>query len=170
MATRDASRIRIKFPDLDYDGDGAVDALSAFFLCIFDGPNWSGFSKPSIKTTISCDVADLDDWGNLIETLRSGKVVKHGSLTVKVDWDPNETTKGGKALAAFYADSYGNYEIYIPANAGETTGPILTIPGTVSMFKPEGTVVTEDDNARLSAELTLDLAGAMVITAAVSPP
>jgi hypothetical protein len=165
MADRDASRIKLKYPNLDYDGDGAVDSASAFYPCIFGGPNWSGFTKTAVNTT--CSNTTRDDWDNIIKTYRSGRVIDMGTLTFDIDWDPNlVSTEESLILAAFYDGRTGNYQVEIPKEGSEDEGPIITIPGVQTNFTPGGTVLAEGDEARLSASVTIQIAGPIVITAA----
>lgn len=151
---------------MDYDGDMALDAASEFEMCVFSGPTWSGFTKSAVPTTCSNDT--LDDFGNLIETFRAGTVIDFGTLDFVVDWDPNSTTHGGKELGAFRSKLSGDWKIKIPANVGEDTGPIINIPGVVTMFKPQGTVRSTNEEARLAAGLTIKLSGSLSVTPAVA--
>jgi len=165
MADRDSNRIVIECPSIDFDGDGAADVSAEFNLCVHSGPNWSGFTKEAVNTTCSSDT--LDNWGNLIETYRAGTLIDFGEVSFGVDWDPDSTTEGGKELGAFYSRVEGNWEIRIPANIGETTGPILVIPAVCTGFTPKGTVRSAGEEARFGADLTLKITGAISITAAV---
>jgi len=164
MADRDAARIKIKFPDMDYDGTGVVDAASAFYVCVFEGPTWSGFSKPATMVTNTTD--SLDAWGNLIHTYRGGTVIDHGTLTIGVDWDI-DSTDGGLEYSAFLSRITGSFIVEIPANAGETTGPTLTIPGVITDFTPQGTVLGTGDEARWAASIVIQLSGAITFAVAV---
>ena len=160
----DASRITIAFPDMDYDGDGAVDASSGFTACVFAGPNWSGFNKPSIPTTCSSDT--LNSWGNLVKTFQSGTIVDYGTISPIIDWDI-ANTEGGDLFGAFQSRVGGDFTIQIPASVGETTGPIITIPGIVEGFTPQGEVLGEGDEARFAAQVVIKITGDLSFTAAV---
>ena len=92
MADRDAARIKLKFPDMDYDPSGVVDSATAFYCFIFEGPSWSGFDKPATMTTTTADA--LDGWGNIVQTYRGGTVIDYGTLTMGVDWDIDNTNGG----------------------------------------------------------------------------
>jgi hypothetical protein len=164
MADRDAARVVLGFPDMDYDGDGAVDVASGFDVCIFDGPTWSGFDKPATETTATCDA--LDAWGNIIRTYRGGTIIDNGTLTMGVDWDITDTD-GGKEYGAFMSRVSGNFTVSLPANIGETTGPVITIPGVITNFTPQGTVLGTGDEARWAASIVLQISGALTFTAAV---
>ena len=54
--------------------------------------------------------------------------------------------------------------VYFPAESGETTGPIITIPGHFTDMTPITDVLAEGDNARSRATLVLKLAGDWAIT------
>ena len=163
MADRDAARVVIGFPDMDYDGDGTVDSSSGFNPCVFDGPTWSGFDKPATQTTGSCDTADA--WGNIIRTYRGGTIIDNGTLTMGVDWDITDTD-GGKVYGAFMSRVTGNFTVTLPANVGESTGPIITIPGVLTNFTPQGTVLGTGDEARWAAQIVIQISGAISFTAA----
>lgn len=163
MADRDAARIKLKFPDMDYDASGAVDSASAFYVCIFEGPTWSGFTKPATQTTCSSDT--LDSWGNIIHTYRGGTIIDNGTLTFGVDWDITDTN-GGKEYGAFMSRVSGNFLVELPANIGETTGPVITIPGEITDFTPQGQVLGTGDDARFAASIVLQISGAISFTAA----
>lgn len=165
MANRDASRIKLKYPDLDYDGDGTVDSASAFYPCIFGGPNWSGFTKTAVDVT--CSNTARDDWDNIIKTYRSGRVIDMGTLTFDIDWDPNlVSSEQSLILAAFYDGRAGNYLIEIPKEGSEDQGPIITVPGVQVGFTPSGNVLAEGDEARLAAQVVIQISGAISIDAA----
>lgn len=164
MADRDAARVVIGFPDMDYDGDGAVDVASGFDACVFEGPTWSGFDKPATETTCSADT--LDAWGNLIRTYRGGTIIDNGTLTMTVDWDI-DNTEGGDEYGAFMSRVTGNFTVSLPANVGETTGPVITIPGVLTKFTPQGTVLGTGNEARWAAQIIIQISGALSFTAAV---
>lgn len=165
MAERDSSTIKLKYPDLDYDGDGSVDGGSAFYPCIVGGPNWSGFKKTPVSTL--CSNSTLDDWGNLIKSFRSGKILDLGTITLEIQWDPNlVSSEESLILAAFYDGTEGDYLIEIPAEGAETTGPVITIPAIQEGFTPMGEVLVEGDQARLRASVVLRIAGAITVAAA----
>jgi len=159
----DASRVKIQFPDMDYDGDGAVDSTSAFFACVFSGPDWSGFTKTAVNTT--CSNATLDAWGNLIKTYRGGRIIDQGTITISVDWSPIDAD-GGKVYGAFASTVSGNFLVQLPPEAGETTGAFLTIPGEIEQFTPMGKVLAEGDEARWAASIVIRISGAITFAAA----
>jgi len=161
-APRDTSRATITFPDLDLTGSGTVGG--GFEACVFSGPTWSGFSKPETEITCSGDAEDV--WGNLIRTFRSGTMVDLGTLNFMIDWDIDNTT-GGDAYGAFMSTPGGSFVIQLPAETGETTGPIITIPGIITNFAPQGEVISEGDESRLLADITLKITGALSFTAPV---
>jgi hypothetical protein len=156
MAIRDTSRIKVKFFEQTTVPTGTgptpdpVDANSDVYMCLIDGPNWSGFTRGDVETT--CSNTTLDAWGNLIRQYEGGKMVDLGTLTLTVDWDPDDAY-GGREWAAFFDGRAGNLLIEFPAKAGETTGPILTVNGYCNSFTPSGTVLSDDDNSRSKAEL-----------------
>ena len=164
MADRDASRIVIAFPDLDYDGDGATDLTSAFDACVFSGPAWSGFDRPSTETT--CSSNTLDSWGNLIRTFRGGSVIDYGSITLGVDWDPDESTVGGKIFAVSKIRDAFTIDIELPAEGAETTGPKIQFSVVCTNYTPQGEILGTEDEARFAAELTFKLCGAPTFVAA----
>lgn len=167
MANRDASRIKLKYPDLDYDGDGSVDATSAFYACVYGGPNWSGFTKT--KVNVTCSNTTLDDWGNIVKQYRSGRIIDLGTVSFDIDWDPNlVSTEESKALAAFYDGRAGDYLIEIPAEGTETAGPVLTLNMIQESFTPGGTVLAEGDEARLTASVSFQI-NSITVTAATTP-
>lgn len=158
MSNRDASRIRVKFFQQDTDPstvpDGGVEAGSDAYVCLLDGPNWSGFTRGDVETT--CSETSEDPWGNLIRTYRAGKIVDLGTLTLTVDWDPDDDY-GGREFQAFMDGRTGNLLIEFPAASGETTGPVLTLNGYCNSFTPAGTVLSDDDASRSTAELVYKL-------------
>lgn len=167
MADRDISRVKLKYPDLDYDGDGTVDTSSAFYACVFGGPNWSGFDKGMVETT--CSNATLDDWGNIIRTWRSGRIIDLGTVQFDLDWDPNlVSTEESLILAAFYDGREGDYLLEIPAEGTETAGPVITLSAIQTNFTPTGTILATGDEARSAASVTLKL-NAISIAAATTP-
>jgi hypothetical protein len=167
MANRDASRIKLKYPDLDYDGDGSVDSTSAFYACVHGGPNWSGFTKT--KVNVTCSNTTLDDWGNIVKQYRSGKIIDLGTVSFDIDWDPNlVSTEESLALAAFYDGRTADFLLEIPAEGAETAGPILTLTMVQEGFTPTGNVLAEGDAARLSATVMFQI-NAIAVTAATTP-
>lgn len=159
---RDTSRATITFPDLDLTGGGTVDVGSGFEACVFAGPTWSGFNKP--ETEITCSADAVDAWGNLIRTYRAGTMVDLGTLTFTLDWDIDNST-GGDGYGAFSGTPAGDFVFTLPAEGAEATGPVITIPGTITNFTPQGEVISEGENSRLLAEVTLRITGAMTFTA-----
>jgi len=157
---RDASRIRLKLPDIDIDQDGsAADDANSAFVCVTGNVSWSGFKRQSIKTT--CTETPVDGWGNIVHTYRAGKFVDMGTLTFDVDWDPDtEDLING----AFRMNLNKNYEVHFPAEVGETTGPVLTLPGHITDMTPMTEALTEGDGARSRATMILKLAGDWTIT------
>lgn len=167
MANRDASRFKLKYPDLDYNGDGTVDSGSTFYPCVFSGPNWSGFSKGMVNVT--CSNTSLDAWGNIVKKYRSGKILDLGTVGFGIDWDPNLVSeKQSLVLAAFFDGREGTYLLEIPAEGNETAGPVLNIVGIQTDFVPGGEILAEDDEARLSATVTIKI-NALSVTAATTP-
>ena len=85
MAIRDTSRIRVKFfaQTTAPTGTGAapdpVNASSNVYMCLVDGPNWSGFTRGDVETT--CSNTTLDAWGNLIRQYEAGKLIDLGTHT-----------------------------------------------------------------------------------------
>ena len=159
---RDTSRATITFPDLDIIGGGTVDVGSGFEACVFSGPTWSGFSKPETETTCSADA--LDVWGNLIRTSRSGTMVNLGTLNFMIDWDIDAAT-GGDAYGAFMSTPGGSFVVRLPLEGAESAGPIITIPGIITNFTPQGELVSEGEASRLLADITLKISGALTFTA-----
>jgi hypothetical protein len=157
---RDTSRATITFPNLDYTGSGTI--AGTFEACVFSGPTWSGFSKPETEITCSADTEDV--WGNLIRTFRSGTMVDLGTLNFMIDWDIENTT-GGDAYGAFMSTPGGDFIFTLPPEGGETSGPIITIPGIITNFTPQGEVISEGENSRLLADITLKISGALSFTA-----
>lgn len=164
MSNRDTSLIRVKFflQNVDPSVPG-TDTGSDVYVCLVDGPNWSGFTRGDVETT--CSETTLDDWGNLIRTFRAGKLVDLGTVTLTVDWDADDSY-GGREFAAFMDGRTGDLLIEFPAASGETTGPIITLTGYCNSFTPSGTVLSEDDSARSTAELVYKL-NAIACTAPV---
>ena len=160
MTVRDASRIRIKHPNVDVDADGSVDdQTNAAYLCVTGNVSWSGFKRQSINTT--CTESAVDGWNNIIKTYRTGKFIDLGTLTMDTDFDPSTTDK---VNAAFRQTQNKNWEIHFPAEAGETTGPIITIPAHATDLTPITDAMAEGDNARSRATLVIKLAGDWTIT------
>lgn len=160
MAIRDTSRIRVKFFEQTTapTGSGAapdpVDASSDVYMCLVDGPNWSGFTRGDVE--ITCSNTALDAYGNLIRIYQGGKMVDLGTLTLTVDWDP-DTNYGGREMSAFFDGRSGDLIIEFPANPGETTGPIITANGYCNSCTPSGTVLSDDQNSRSTVELVWKL-------------
>lgn len=160
MTVRDASRIRIKLPNIDVDADGSyADDNNSAFICVTGNVSWSGFKRQSVNTT--CTESTADGWGNIIKTFRAGKFIDMGTLTFDVDFDPSTTSI---VNAAFRMTGNGNYKVYFPAETGETTGPIITIPAHMTDLTPHTDALAEGDNARSRATLVLKLAGDWTIT------
>ena len=166
---RDTSRVRIATPDMDFDEDGSVDASSSFNLCVYSGPTWSGFTKEA--RIITCSESPTDPSGNLVEQIRAGTIVKTGTITLEVDWDPGEETAtasgiyGGPLNAAFRNRLEGDFTLTYPADDSETTGPVLTIPATFTGLKFIGEVLAEGEEARSAAEIILKLTGQVTYVA-----
>lgn len=160
---RDTSRATITFPDVDITGSGTIEG--GFEACVYSGPTWSGFSKPETEITCSGDAEDV--WGNLIRTFRNGTMVNLGTLNFMIDWDIDNVT-GGDAYGAFMSTPQGNYVIQLPLESGESAGPIITIPGLITNFTPQGELVSEGENSRLLADITLKISGAISFTAPVA--
>jgi len=160
MAIRDTSRIRVKFYEQTTapTGSGAapdpVDASSDVYMCLVDGPNWSGFTRGDVETT--CSNTALDAWGNLIRQYEAGKLIDLGTLTLTLDWDP-DNAYGGREIAAFMDGRSGNLTIEFPAKLGETTGPVITANGYCNSCTPAGAVLTDDNNSRSTVELVFKL-------------
>lgn len=153
---RDTSRIKIKWYEQKVAGTGTLDTGSDVYACVTDGPNWSGFTRGDVETT--CSNTTLDGWGNLIRTFQAGKIVDLGTVTFTVDWDPDNTW-GGRELAAFFDGRTGDLLVEFPAGPGETSGPVLVLSGHVRQFTPMGTVLTDDDGARSTAEIVFRISG-----------
>jgi hypothetical protein len=164
MSNRDTSLIRVKFflQNVDPSSPG-TDTGSDVYVCLVDGPNWSGLTRGDVETT--CSETTLDDWGNLIRTFRAGKLVDLGTVTLTVDWDADDSY-GGREFAAFMDGRTGDLLIEFPAASGETTGPIVTLTGYCNSFTPSGTVLSDEDSARSTAELVYKL-NAIAYTAPV---
>jgi hypothetical protein len=161
--SRDASRIRIKLPNVDVDQDGSAgDDANAAFICVTGNVSWSGFTRQSVKTT--CTESTVDGWGNIVHTYRAGSFIEMGNLTFDVDFTPDQQDR---AIAAFRQKLNKNYEIHFPAEQGETTGPIISIPAHRSGFTPITNALGEGDDARSRATVSLKLAGDWTITDAV---
>ena len=157
---RDASRIRLYFPNIDVDGDGSfADDANAGYVCVTGNVSWSGFKRQSVKTT--CTESPVDGWGNIVHTFQAGRFLDLGTLTFDVDWTAAEDDI---AHAAFRNTSNRNYRINFPAEAGETTGPVLLLPGHFTDFTPITNALSEGDDARSRATLVLKLAGDWTIT------
>jgi len=155
MSNRDTSLIRVKFflQNVDPSSPG-TDTGSDVYVCLVDGPNWSGLTRGDVETT--CSETTLDDWGNLIRTFRAGKLVDLGTVTLTVDWDADDSY-GGREFAAFMDGRTGDLLIEFPAASGETTGPKITLTGYCNSFTPSGTVLSDEDSARSTAELVYKL-------------
>lgn len=161
---RDASRIRIKLPDVDVDQDGSyADDNNSAFVCVTGNVSWSGFKRQSIKTT--CTESPVDGWGNIIHTFRAGRFIDMGTLTFDVDFDPEEDNI---INAAFRQTANKDYEVHFPAEAGEATGPIIIIPGHFTDFTPITDAMAEGDNARSRGTCVIKLSGDWTITDAVA--
>jgi hypothetical protein len=157
---RDASRIRVQFFAQDTDPTGSGPAMEAVtpgsdsYVCVFDGPTWSGFTRGDVETT--CTETALDGWGNLVRKYRPGMMIDFGTITFTVDWDP-DNQYGGREFAAFMDGRVGDLKLYFPPEGNETTGPILTLTGYCNNFTPAGTVLTDDNASRSSAQLVYKL-------------
>ena len=161
---RDASRIRLYFPDIDVDGDGSfADDDNASFVCVTGNVSWSGFVRQSIKTT--CSESAVDGWGNIIHTFKAGRFIDMGTLTFDVDWLASEDDL---AHSAFRNTANRDYEVRFPAEVGESAGPVIVIPGHFTNFTPLTNVLSEGDDARSRATLVMKLSGDWTITDAVA--
>jgi hypothetical protein len=159
---RDAGRIRFKMPNIDVDGDGSAgDDANAGFVCITGNFSWSGFKRQSIKTT--CTEAAVDGWDNIIHQFKAGGYIDLGSISFDVDWDASDDNI---VHAAFRNRVNRDYEIHFPAEEGETTGPVITIPGHFTDFKPMTEALAEGDTARSRASVTIKIAADWTITPA----
>jgi hypothetical protein len=160
---RDASRIRLFLPDIDVDSDGSyADDNNEAYICVTGNVSWSGFKRQSIKTT--CTETPVDGWGNIIHTFRAGRFIDMGTLTFDVDFNPDTEDI---ANAAFRQTGNRNYEVRFPAEVGETTGPIIIIPGHFTDFTPITDAMAEGDNSRSRVTLVMKIAGDWTITDAV---
>lgn len=157
---RDASRIRVYRPNVDTDADGSVDDnANAAYVCVIGNVSWSGFKRQSVKTT--CTESPVDGWGNIVETYRAGKFIDLGTLSMDVDFDPSLTD----VINSWFRQTQNkNTRVDFPAEAGETTGPKITIPTHATDLVLHTEAMTQGDNARSRATLTLKLSGDWTIT------
>lgn len=160
--SRDAGRVRIKFPALSSDGTAVGDIVTAY-ACVTGNVSWSGFKRSSIQTTCTETVAD--GWDNIVRTFRAGGFIDMGTLTLDVDWDPSNTDE---VNSAFRERTNKNYQIDFPAETGETTGPTIVVPGHFTDMTPITDVLSDGDGARCRATLVLKLSGDWTITDAVA--
>lgn len=160
--SRDAGRIRIKFPALSSDGSAVGDIVTAY-ACITGNVSWSGFTRGSIETT--CTEAIADGWDNIIRTYRAGGFIDMGTLTFDVDWDPSNDDS---VNSAFRERSNKNYRVDFPAEPDEVTGPVLVIPGHFTNMVPMTDAMSDTDSARSRATLTLKISGDWSLTDAVA--
>jgi hypothetical protein len=161
---RDTSRVRIKLPLQDTDGDGSTNASSDVYLCVTSGFTYSGFSRGSVQTT--CSETTKDTWENIWRIFQPGRIIDPGTLTFTVDWDVDDDV-GGREFVALLQDSNQDYEFEFPAGPSETTGPAMTLTGHVTNFVPQGEILGDADETRLTAEMTLRISGIPVFTAPV---
>jgi len=160
MTVRDASRIRLKFPNVDVDQDGSyADDANSAYVCVTGNVSWSGFKRQTVKTT--CTEATVDGWGNIVHTYKAGRFIDLGTLTFDVDFDPSTTNI---ILAAYRQTGNKNYEIHFPAEQGETAGPVIIIPGHFTDMTPMTEALSEGDSSRSRATMVLKLAGDWTIT------
>lgn len=159
---RDTSRVRIQLPLQDTDGDGSNNASSDVYLCVTSGFTFSGFTRGSTQTT--CSETTLDTWENIWRTFQPGRILDAGTMTITVDWDVDDTV-GGREFVTLLQDSNGTYNIEFPAASGETTGPEIQISGHVTSFVPQGEILGDGDETRLTAELQIRISGIPVFVA-----
>ncbi len=163
MTVRDASRIKLFFPAVDTDADGSyADQANAGFVCVTGNVSWSGFKRQSVSTL--CTENTVDGWGNIIKTFRAGRFIDYGTLTFDVDFDPVEANI---PISAFKQTGNRNYRMDFPAEAGETTGPKITLPGHFTDFTPMTQALQEGDNARSRATMVLKISAEITYTAPV---
>lgn len=157
---RDSSRARVYFPDVDVDADGsAADDNNEAYVCVVGNVTWSGMKRSSIKET--CSETPADGWGNIIHKYRAGSFIDMGTLTMEVDWNPDSDDI---VEAAFRSKLNRNIQIRFPAETGETTGPIITIPSHITDFTPMTPIMAEGDEARSRCQLVMKLSGDWTIT------
>lgn len=161
---RDSSRVRIKLPLQDTNGDGSNNASSDVYLCVTSAITFSGITRNSVQTT--CSETTDDDWGNIFKTFTGSKMIDAGTVTIPVDWGVDDEY-GGREFVTLLQGSNGDYIIEFPAGAGETAGPKITLTGHVTSFTPNIGVLDDADGARTTAELVLKISGIPVFTAPV---
>lgn len=160
IAVRDASRIRIYWPDIDIVGDN-IDAVANTdgYVCVTGNVSWGGFKRQSIKTT--CTETAVDGWGNIVHTYRAGRFIDMGTLTFDVDFDPTETSV---VVGAFRNTANRTYRIDFPPEGVEVLGPRIALVGHFTDFTPLTNALSDGDDARSRATLVLKLSGDWVIT------
>jgi hypothetical protein len=160
---RDASRVRIQLPTIDDTGDGTPTASTDTHVCLTGNFSWTGFSRQPVRS--DCSENTLDAFGNLVAAFQAGKEIDMGSISFDADWSPDAlTTTGGRLYAAFKSGLTGDYKFKFPKAVGETTGPIITIPGFVTNFNPMTNVMGNGDESRSRCNLTIKIAGDITIT------
>jgi hypothetical protein len=163
---RDASRLRVQLPLIDDTGDGTPTTTTDTYVCVTGNLSWTGLSRDVVRS--DCSETTLDAFGNLIKSYIGGKEIEGGEISFDADFMPDLlTTASGRLLAAFYSGLVGNYKFRYPAAVGETTGPIITVPACVTKFTPMTPIMTTGDESRSRCSITLKVAGAITITAAV---
>lgn len=163
---QDSSRIRLQYPTIDTGGDGTPESGTDTYVCVTGNFSWTGFTRGSVR--IDCSETTLDAFGNLAAKFQGDKEIDYGSISFDIDWKPDTlTTTNSRAYAAFLSGLNGDYKMKFPANVGETTGPIITIPGHMVKFTPMTNVMGTGDEARLKANVTIKINGAVTFTAAV---
>lgn len=157
---RDASRIRVYRPNVDTDADGSADDnANAAYVCIIGNVTWSGFKRQSINTT--CTESTVDGWGNIVKTYKAGSFIDLGTISFDVDFEPAQAS----VINSWFRQKQNkNMRIDFPAEAGETTGPKLTIPSHATDMVPHTEAMVEGDNSRSRATMTFKLAGDWTIT------
>jgi len=165
MAIQDASRVRLQFPLIDDTGDGTPNSGTDTYVCITGNFSWTGFTRGS--TRIDCSETTLDSFGNLAAQFQGDKEIDYGSVSMDVDWKPDAlTTTNSRILAAFKSGLNGSYVMKFPANVGETTGPIITIPAHMVKLTPMTNVMSTGNEVRTKANITLKINGEITITPA----
>jgi len=79
-------------------------------------------------------------------------------------------TKGGDVYSSFKSHTSGTFTITLPANVGESAGPIITFSGVLTNFSPQGSVLGTEDEARFAANVTIQISGDLTFTAPVAAP
>lgn len=162
---QDSSRIRLQFPTIDTDGNGVPESGTDTYVCVTGNFSWTGFKRNS--TRIDCSETTLDSFGNLAAKFQGDKELDFGSISFDIDWKPDAiNTVNNRAYNAFVSGLNGDWKMRFPANVGETTGPIITIPAHVTGFTPITNLMSTGDEARTKANITLKINGAISFTAA----